>query len=180
NLELRHLEAIQRARLVWLYAPEGYVGPTAALALGFDRASGIPVFTNATLTDVALQSFVAVVDSPAKVLGKINAYELPPPTPAVKTFQNYYRHAAARRGYESESAQNCLLLMVEEIGELARALRKRENIVRHGTGIKQSEARELADVFIYVIHMANILNLDLGEVVQEKELLNIKRILQRS
>ena len=37
--------------------------------------------------------------------------------------------------------------------------------------------RILSDVFIYVVHMANILNIDLGKAVQAKEILNIKKIL---
>ena len=36
---------------------------------------------------------------------------------AITRFQNYYRKVAVQRGYERESAQNCLLLMVEEVGE---------------------------------------------------------------
>lgn len=180
TLELRHLEAIERSRLIWLHAPDGYVGPTAALELGFAKASGIPVFSSAHISDVALRSFVTLVSSPEEVLQQITSYEVPPPPPALKTFQNYYRRAAAQRGYEKESTQNCLLLMVEEVGELARALRKREQLTRHGTSIRNVEALELADVFMYVIHMANILRIDLGRIVQQKELLNIEKLLQRT
>lgn len=180
SLELRHLEAIERARLIWLHAPDGYVGPTAALELGFAKASGIPVFSTVQITDVALRSFVTVVSSPEEVLSQIESFAVPPPPPALKPFQNYYRRAAAQRGYEKESTQNCLLLMVEEVGELARALRKKQRLTRHGSPIRNAEALELADVFMYVIHMANILKIDLGHVVQQKELLNIEKLLQRT
>jgi hypothetical protein len=61
--------------------------------------------------------------------------------------------------------------MVEEVGELARALRKRANIKRHGKPIMESEAQELADVFMYVVHLANVLGLDLSKAVRDKELL---------
>ncbi len=111
---------------------------------------------------------------------QITSYEVPPPPPALKAFQNYYRRAAAQRGYEKESTQNCLLLMVEEVGELARALRKKQRLTRHGSVIRNAESLELADVFMYVIHMANILRIDLGQVVQQKELINIEKLLQRS
>ena len=178
NLELRHLEAIQRARLVWLHAPEGYVGPTAALELGFARASGIPVFSTGQITDIALRAFVKIVSSPRDLLEDVGSHKLPPPPPALTVFQHYYKSAAAKRGYESESAQNCLLLMIEEVGELARAVRKKERLVRHGAKIQNAEALELADVFIYVVHMANILSIDLGQAVQEKELLNIQKLLR--
>ncbi len=180
DLELKHLDAIERARLVWLHAPDGYVGPTAALELGFARASGIPVFSTSPPLDEAFRSFVTVVSSPEAVFEQVTNLRLPPPPPRLRVFQNYYKLAAAQRGYERESTQNCLLLMVEEVGELARALRKKEKLTRHGSGIKNAESLELADVFMYVIHMANILKLDLGEIVQQKEILNIEKLLQRS
>lgn len=174
RLELKHLDAIERARLVWLHAPEGYVGPTAALELGFAKASGIPVFATCAPVDEAFRSFVKVVVSPEDVFIDVTYQRLPPPPPRLGVFQHYYRRAAAQRGYESESTQNCLLLMMEEVGELARALRKKQKLVRHGSPIRNAESLELADVFMYVVHMANILGIDLGEAVQHKELLNIK------
>ena len=180
RLEINHLEAIERARLIWLHAPEGYVGPTAALELGFAKASGIPIFSTSRPTDQAFSSFVTLVDSPEEVFIQVTSQRLPPPPPRVKVFQHYYKQAAAQRGYERESTQNCLLLMVEEVGELARALRKKQKLTRHGSPIRNAESLELADVFMYVIHMANILKIDLGEVVQQKELLNIEKLLQRS
>jgi NTP pyrophosphatase (non-canonical NTP hydrolase) len=180
SLELKHLEAMERARLVWLHAPAGYVGPTAALELGFARASGVPVFSTSSPVDDAFRSFVTVVTSPDDAKNQVINLRLPPPPPRVKVFQHYYKRAAAQRGYEQESTQNCLLLMMEEIGELARALRKREKLTRHGSAIRNVESLELADVFMYVIHMANILKVDLGEIVQHKELLNIKRLLSQS
>src|SRR6266480_1819356 len=41
SIEVRHLSAIQHCHFVCLHAPEGYVGPTAALEVGFARAIGI-------------------------------------------------------------------------------------------------------------------------------------------
>jgi NTP pyrophosphatase (non-canonical NTP hydrolase) len=180
SLELRHLDAIERARLVWLHAPNGYVGPTAALELGFARASGIPIFAKSQPVDEAFRSFITIVNSPEEVFLDVTAKRIPPPPPQLKVFQHYYRRAAVQRGFDRESSQNCLLLMMEEIGELARALRKKEKLTRHGPAIRNAESLELADVFIYVIHMANILNIDLGDVVQKKELLNIEKLLLHS
>jgi len=69
--------------------------------------------------------------------------------------------------------------MVEEVGELAREIRKRERLVRHGASTGSSESRELADIFLYVIHMANVLDIDLARVVQDKELINLQRASAR-
>jgi NTP pyrophosphatase (non-canonical NTP hydrolase) len=173
DIELRHLDAIQKAKFVWLHAPAGYVGPSGALEIGFARAVGIPVFSTADIADPIVRSFVQRVSSPEDALNH-NLPSMPPPAPAVQSFQHYYRHAAIQRGYHRESAQNCLLLMLEEVGELARAIRKREKLKRHKNDAPPDEAMELADVFIYVVHMANILQLDLSKVVQQKELLNIQ------
>jgi NTP pyrophosphatase (non-canonical NTP hydrolase) len=175
-IETRHLEAIQRSQFVWLHAPDGYVGPTAALEVGFARASGVPVFSQTFLNEKILSSFVRIVRSPTEAVTSIESEPAVIP-PAVQTFQYYYKRVAIQRGYYKEDAQNCLLLMVEEVGELAKALRVRKKLARHGSPITASEALELADVFLYVIHMANILNLDLATVVKEKELINLKRFI---
>lgn len=178
RIEGRHLNAIQSANFVWLHAPEGYVGPTAALEVGFANAIGVPVYAREAPTDKILQSFVRIIGSPAAL---IEARPVHPetPAPALKAFQEYYRRAALQRGYTKEGPKECLLLMVEEIGELARALRKREKLVRHGSYSGSNEAHELADVFLYVVHMANVLGLDLASVVKEKEFINVEKFLAR-
>jgi len=178
KIEGRHLEAIQRASFVWLHAPEGYVGPTAALEIGFANAAGVPVYAQNVPIDKTLQSFVRLVDSPAMVLD-IRPEHPDPPAPALKAFQEYYKRAAVQRGYTKEKPKDCLLLMVEEVGELARALRKREKLVRHGAYGGSNEAHELADVFLYVVHMANVLGLDLASIVREKEFINVEKFLAR-
>lgn len=177
QIENRHLDAIQRADFVWFFAPSGYVGPTGALEVGFARANGIPVYSDSPLNDTVIKDFVQVVDSPATVREYFRKQQVLPPPPALRTFQHYYRRVALQRGYSKENAKDCLLLMLEEFGELARALRKRMRLVRHGKQITNQEGLELADVFIYVVHLANILKIDLSKVVQEKELINIQKLV---
>ena len=41
--------------------------------------------------------------------------------------QQYYQQKAEERGFDDETAQDTLLLMIEELGELARAVRIGEN-----------------------------------------------------
>lgn len=176
-IEDRHLNAIQKASFVWLHAPKGYVGMTSALEIGFAHAAGVPVFSQEAPNERVFQSFVRVVASPSDVLAK-HLQEVPP-APALKAFQEYYRRAALQRGYSNEGPKECLLLMVEEVGELAHALRKREKLVRHGSYQGVSESHELADVFLYVVHMANVLGLDLADVVRDKETLNMTKFLAK-
>lgn len=177
NIENKHLDAIQQADFVWFFAPDGYVGPTGALEVGFARAAGVPVYTDTNISDLTIKNFVEVVESPSAVYEAFKHHRVLPPSPAIKSFQHYYRRAALQRGFSRENAKDCLLLMVEEVGELARALRKRMKLTRHGKPIHNQEELELADVFLYVVHMANILKIDLATVVQRKELLNIQKLI---
>ena len=175
-IEVQHLEAMERAQFVWLFAPEGYVGLSAALEVGFARAAGIPVYAKEPPSDAILRSFVRVVSSPRDVAAQLKSGNVPVPQPALQAFQSYYKRVAVQRGYHREDARDCLLLMVEEVGELARAIRKREGIKRHGKRISEEERSELADVFMYVVHMANILGLNLSKAVRDKELRNLQRV----
>jgi NTP pyrophosphatase (non-canonical NTP hydrolase) len=178
TIEGRHLKAIQKANFVWLHAPDGYVGPTAALEVGFANAAGVPVFAQEAPKDKVLQSFVRLADSPSAMV-RMWPQHPEPPAPALKAFQEYYKRAALQRGYSKEGPKECLLLMVEEVGELARAVRKREKLTRHGAYHGSSEGHELADVFLYVVHMANVLGLDLAGIVREKESINVEKFLAR-
>lgn len=178
-IEARHLNAIQKANFVWLHAPDGYVGPTASLEIGFARAVGVPVFAKEGIKDPVIQSLVESAPSPSAAIEAIKTHALQPPQPALAAFQHYYRRVAIQRGYKSESPKDCLLLMVEEVGELAREIRRRERLVRHGPSSQSDESKELADIFLYVVHMANVLDVDLSKVVQEKELINLQRFLHR-
>ena len=179
TVEAHRLDAIQKSQFMWLHAPSGYVGTSAALEIGFAHATGVPVYSRELVSDAVLRRFVEVVPSPSAVIERLANGDLPIPKPALKAFQYYYHRAAVQRGYHSEGPKECLLLMVEEVGELAREIRKRERLVRHGAPTASSESRELADIFLYVIHMANVLDVDLARVVQDKELINLQRSLAR-
>jgi NTP pyrophosphatase (non-canonical NTP hydrolase) len=85
---------------------------------------------------------------------------------------------ARRRGWDDESARDTMLLLTEEIGELARAVRKHEGLKRdhaYDTDI----AEELADVQLYLLHLASIQKIDLGDAVTAKETHNEKRFRTR-
>jgi NTP pyrophosphatase (non-canonical NTP hydrolase) len=174
-IETRHLDAIQAAEFIWLHSPDGYVGLSAALEVGFARSCGVPVYSATKPKDTTVSQFVTVVPRvrDAALLSKSESPNVPT---SISSFQHYYRRAAIRRGYDTEDAQQCLLLMVEEVGELARAIRKREGLTRHHADAP-TEGLELADVFLYVIHMANTLGLDLASAVRAKEAINVARFL---
>ena len=97
SIEERHLDAIQRANFVWLHAPEGYVGPMAALEIGYASAVGVPVYAKELPSDKRFQPLVRLVDSPADLLATQAEHSEPPALPVLRAFQEYYRRAHPAR-----------------------------------------------------------------------------------
>jgi NTP pyrophosphatase (non-canonical NTP hydrolase) len=170
-VEDRHLAAISDADFVWLVAPTGYVGRSAAMEIGHARALGVPVFTDTELQDQTLKSYVLIVDGPLSVPDALEAS----PGQGLSGLQRYYERISARRGWDGESAQDTLLLITEELGELARAVRKRSGMRRDGTYPSGNVDEELADVQLYLVHLANTLGVDIAAAVTAKEAINAKR-----
>jgi NTP pyrophosphatase (non-canonical NTP hydrolase) len=180
QIEAEHLRAIGRAHFVWLHAPDGYVGTSASMELGYARALGIPVFGHTDPADVGLVGMVQPVASPDAAVRLAREVRLPAPSRGLTPLQSYYARVAERRGYAHESARDCLLLLTEEVGELARAIRKDAGLARDGGHGTIESAAELADVQLYVVHLANVLGVDLSVAVSEKESLNESRFQSHS
>lgn len=165
------LEAIRQSDFVWLFAPSGYVGTSASFELGFAYSIGVPVFTDVKLQDSMLETMVTdvVADLGDIPTDKHNAGK------GVTALQRYYKRIASRRGWSDESAKDTMLLLTEEIGELARAIRKSEGLKRAGGYADVSLLDELADVQLYLVHLANGLGVELEEAVTQKEKKNQQR-----
>lgn len=175
EIERHHLEAISRADFVWLHAPGGYVGSSGSMEVGLAHALGVRVYASETPSDVTVKEFVEVVDSPAHAA--IRTGRRPTPTGGLAALQRYYFQVASERGYASESVQDCLLLLTEELGELARAIRKKLGLARPGrSDSAEDPALELADIQLYVVHLANVMNVDLAAAVGSKEHINAERM----
>lgn len=93
----------------------------------------------------------------------------------LKELQRFYAEKSKERGFDKETAQDALLLMVEEVGELARAVRKQASIKIDDKTKVYAVEEELADIFNYLLHISNILGLDLEESFWKKEEENKKR-----
>ncbi len=175
SIEELHLDAIRSSDFVWLHAPDGYIGPSASLEIGFAHAFGIPVFCSTTLADPVVASFVAVVASPEQAVLRSSEELIVAPGAALRTLQLYYGVQAKRRGYAHETAQDTMLLLTEELGELARAVRRHVGLDRSGGFSTEEVGEEVADVQLYLVHLANVLGADLGGAVTEKERINDQR-----
>jgi hypothetical protein len=60
-VEDRHLAAIAASDFVWLVSPEGYIGPSAAMEIGYATAQGVPVLSNEVPNDLGFRRYVRAV-----------------------------------------------------------------------------------------------------------------------
>jgi len=132
----------------------------------------VPVLADATPTDPVLAEMVQVVGG----LDVAEAAICPRPGEALSSLQEYYRRVAERRGWSAESPRDTLLLLMEEFGELAREVRRQTGLRRDGGFADTSLAHEMADVQLYLVHLANSLGIDLASAVTSKDAVNAERI----
>ncbi len=105
-------------------------------------------------------------------------YELLNEKKSLNEIQNYIKEVIEIRGFSEQKVQDKMLLLLEETGELAKAIRKTipeasvdyERIENY-TDIKE----EVADVFIVLVSICNRLNINLYDAIIKKEEKNIKR-----
>jgi NTP pyrophosphatase (non-canonical NTP hydrolase) len=99
------------------------------------------------------------------------------PSISLADLQIYIRTVIEQRGFSDEGAKDLMLLMVEEVGELAKALRKHVGlkIDQQKAASYTSVEEEVADVFIYLLTLCNVLEIDLFTALKNKELKNEQR-----
>lgn len=173
RIEAKHIDALRSADFVWLHVPDGYIGPSAALELGVAYSLDVPVFASMRPDDAAIAAFVQLVDGPHEAV-KLSAARPRVPVGSLRDLQTYYARMASERGFDSESVQDSFLLLTEEVGELARAIRRRLSLARAADG-REEAGEELADVQLYVLHLANVIGIDLAAAVVAKEQQNHAR-----
>ncbi len=92
--------------------------------------------------------------------------------------QAYIKNIISIRGFSEQKVQDTMLLLFEETGELAKAIRK--TIPNFAIDYKKIEnytdiEEEIADVFIVLTSICNKLNINLYDAIKNKEEKNIKR-----
>lgn len=68
----RHLESIRAANFLWLVCPDGYVGQSASMEIGYAVREGVPIFSTTPPSDLTLRQYVKVVPSLATAV-RINS-----------------------------------------------------------------------------------------------------------
>src|SRR3954470_23603243 len=67
-VEDRHLAAIEASDLVWLVAPEGYIGQSGAMEIGYAISVDTPIFCSEVPADLTLRQYVTTLAQPEDAL----------------------------------------------------------------------------------------------------------------
>ena len=92
--------------------------------------------------------------------------------------QVYIKEVLKLRGFSNQTVKDKLLLLAEEVGELAKAVRKNllgASIDPNRLSNYDSVEGEIADVLIVLVSVANVLGIDVFKSLKEKEKININR-----
>ncbi|MFZ5828048.1 MAG: MazG nucleotide pyrophosphohydrolase domain-containing protein [Bacillota bacterium] len=176
------LAAVDRADAVYFYNPDGYLGASAAVEMGYCLAVGKRFYTLAEPADEGHRAYATgPVATPEEVVADLRAMrfeERLSERASLPALQRYIDEMMQHRGFAGAANLQLMLLMVEEVGELARALRK-------PVGLKTDPEREagrgpvqeeLADVLIYLLALANGTGTDLAAALKQKEAQNGRRV----
>ena len=96
---------------------------------------------------------------------------------SLKALQAYVDAMVNVRGFSEETPQDCLLLLTEELGELAKEVRKNHTHIKNDTAKVSNHSLngEMADVLMMLLALARTLDVDLLQAFKEKELVNCTR-----
>lgn len=103
-------------------------------------------------------------------------------TNTLQEVQQYIENVTEIRGFKEQEIEKEMLLLIEEVGELAKAIRKDatdmgvdNNKISHYDTIES----EVADVFYGLSTICNKMNIDLFKALKDKEKENIKIVWKK-
>jgi NTP pyrophosphatase (non-canonical NTP hydrolase) len=99
-----------------------------------------------------------------------------PESPTLHDLQQYLDEVCQERGWNKDTPSEKFMLFVEEVGELAKAMRKAAGL--YDEPAKRRDAsleEELADVLSYLLDLANCFGVDLEAAFRAKEQVNQAR-----
>jgi len=97
--------------------------------------------------------------------------------PTLLDFQNHIKRVCKEYGWDSNNHLEIFLLLSEEIGELAKAIRSYTNLhIDNNIQPKINLEEEFADVFNYFLDLANYFEIDIESAYRAKiKLLEMRR-----
>lgn len=93
----------------------------------------------------------------------------------LKRLQDYIWQMNIDRSFNAEDASKKLVMLIEEVGELAKAVRKTAGLKFTETTKQTELTEELADVQIVLLGLASLTGIDMRKAVAEKEAKNRQR-----
>jgi NTP pyrophosphatase (non-canonical NTP hydrolase) len=99
-----------------------------------------------------------------------------PENPTLPDLQRYLAEVCEERGWTKDSPSEKFVLFIEEVGELAKAMRKASGLYEERA--KQRDMpleEEFADVLSYLLDLANCFHVDLEQALRAKEQVNQSR-----
>jgi len=101
--------------------------------------------------------------------------DLIPEDISMKDLQNYVWRINQERGFNLTDPSKKLVMLMEEVGELAKAVRKESGMKFSRTTTRTNIEDELADVQIVLLGLAGICGVDMVAAVAKKEIENRRR-----
>ena len=95
---------------------------------------------------------------------------------SLRKLQEYVKRTGEERGFSDETIQDSFMLLVEEIGEVAKALRPLHDVKTASDSAQTELSHELADVQLLLLSLCNKLDIDLTDAIIDKENKNRKRV----
>jgi len=96
--------------------------------------------------------------------------------PTLTDLQQYEALVCQERGWTKDSPSEKFVLFIEEVGELAKAMRKAAGLYEEQAKPRDiSLEEEFADVLSYLLDLANCFQVDLQQAFRAKEQLNESR-----
>ena len=100
----------------------------------------------------------------------------------LREVQQYIKNVIEIRGFGNQPIQEAMLLLLEEVGELAKSIRKSKTNMTVDTNKLQNYdtvESEVADVLIVLVSICNLLNIDIFQALKEKETENVNRVWKK-
>lgn len=101
------------------------------------------------------------------------------PEPTLTELQRHVERFEAEHGFDGKTVIEQCLLLAEEVGELFKAVRRRENLAVDPASVIGGVDEELADVLLMVAAVANRLDVDLAAALRDKAAVNRTRAWHR-
>jgi NTP pyrophosphatase (non-canonical NTP hydrolase) len=99
-----------------------------------------------------------------------------PDNPTLDDLQQYIATVCQERGWTKDSPSEKFVLFIEEVGELAKAMRKSAGLYEERAKQRDvSLEEEFADVLSYLLDLANCFQVDLEAAFRAKERVNQTR-----